>query len=270
MIKVKKISIKIKNLPSSFDGVKIAHLTDFHSRRFGKKEKRVLEILDEIKPDFVVITGDFVDWSTKDLNSCQDFWKSISKKFEGKTFGVYGNHEHRHSKFKILDNLLKKSGIEFLNNKSTKLKIDNDFVHPVREYQDREKEQGKQFSNGIYLIGVDDPHLEQDNISKATENVKNDAPKILLAHSPEIFRKVKQGNIDLVLVGHTHGGQINIPFLINFLLPLKYDKKYKRGLFFENGTYMYVNRGIGETILPVRFNSFPEVTLITLKSKPEK
>jgi len=97
------------------------------------------------------------------------------------------------------------------------------------------------------------------------KNLKKDVPKILLAHSPEIFRKVKNKKIDLVLVGHTHGCQINIPFLCDFIVPLKYDKQYKRGLFKENGVYMYVNKGIGETFLPVRFNSPPEITLIELK-----
>ncbi len=95
--------------------------------------------------------------------------------------------------------------------------------------------------------------------------IETGEPKILLAHSPEIFRKVKGRDIDLVLVGHTHGGQINIPFITNLFLPLKYDKKYKNGLFRVNSTYLYVNRGTGTTFLPIRFNSFPEIALIKVK-----
>jgi predicted MPP superfamily phosphohydrolase len=67
-------------------------------------------------------------------------------------------------------------------------------------------------------------------------------------------------------VGHTHGGQLNIPFLSNFFLPVKYDKKYKKGIFKEDSKYLYVNRGVGESDLPIRFNSFPEITLIELKN----
>jgi len=244
IIKIEEVSIEIKNLPSSFKEIKIVHLSDFHSKNFGEREKKVLENLKQLNPDFIFITGDFVEWTTRDLNSCQYFWKELSKNYPKRIFGVLGNHEHRHPKFKIIKNLLAESGIEILDNKTKKIKKNEDF---------------------IYLIGVDDPHEGYDNIEKAMEGIKNENPKILLAHSPEIFRKVKDKNIDLILVGHTHGGQINIPFIINFFLPLKYDKKYKSGLFKENSTYLYVNRGIGTTVLPIRLNAPPEITLIELK-----
>lgn len=243
-IKIEEIEIRIKNLPVSFKEIKIAHLSDFHSKNFGEGEKEITENLKRLNPDLVFITGDFIDWTTKDLNSCQDFWKELAKNYSGKIFGVLGNHEHRHPKFKTVKNLLKESGIKILENESEKIEKEGDF---------------------IYLIGADDPREGYDDIGKAMENAEDDAPKILLAHSPEIFRKVKEKNIDLVLVGHTHGGQINIPFLVDFFLPLKHDKKYKSGLFKENSTYLYVNRGIGTTVLPLRFNSPPEITLIKLK-----
>lgn len=246
LIKIEKISLKIKDLPSSFENIKIAHLTDLHSKKFGKKEEKILKILAQLNPDFIFITGDIIDWETYDFESCQRFWKALSKDYQGRIFGVYGNHEHRNRNFRKLNDFFRESQIEILNNESRKLIKKGDF---------------------IYLIGVDDPHLGYDDLEKAMEKVKEDAPRILLAHSPEIFRKVKDKNIDLVLVGHTHGGQINLPILGNLILPLKYDKKYKRGLFFENSTYMYVNRGIGETFLPIRINSFPEIILIKLISK---
>ncbi len=242
MIKLERVSVKIKNLPPSFKNLKILHLSDLHSKNFGKKERKILEILSQLNVDFIFITGDIVDWETRDLKSCQKFWKELSKNYQGKVFAVFGNHDHRNKNFKTLKKLLKESGIEILNNESKKIKKDESF---------------------IYLVGVDDPHLGYDNIEKAMENVKKENfPKILLAHSPEIFRKVKEKNFDLILVGHTHGCQIAIPIFCDLILPLKYDKKYKRGLFKENSTYMYVNRGIGETFLPIRINSFPEMTII--------
>jgi len=246
MIKVEKISLGIENLPSSFKNVKILQLSDFHSKNFGEKERKVLKLAAELKPDFIFITGDIVDWTTQDLESCREFWKELSKDYRGRIFGVYGNHEHRNKNFGNLSGFFEESGIEILINES------------------KEIERGEDF---IYLVGVDDPHMNYDDVQKALENVKDDAPKILLAHSPEIFGKIKGENINLVLVGHTHGCQINIPVLCDLILPLKYDKQYKDGLFLENSTYMYINRGIGETFLPIRFNSFPEITLIKLISK---
>ena len=243
-IKIENLSIEIKDLQPSFQGIRIVHLSDLHSKNFGGREKAILESLKRLNPDFVFITGDIVDWTTQDLESCQDFWTEFSKDYPERVFGVLGNHEHRHPKLKIIKNLLEESGIEILENEVRKIERNGD---------------------SIYLIGVDDPHESHDDIKKAMEGINTEAPKILLAHSPEIFRKIKGKNIDLVLTGHTHGGQVNIPFITDFFLPLKYDKQYRDGLFKENSTFLYVNRGIGTTFLPIRFNSPPEITLITLR-----
>lgn len=243
MLKVEKLFLQLNNLPPAFKNIKILHLTDFHSKKFGKKEEKILKLVSELKPDFIFITGDIIDWKTQDFESCQKFWKALSKNYQGRIFGTYGNHEHRNKNFESLDNFFKESKIKILNNETVRLQKEDSF---------------------IYLVGVDDPHLGYDDIKKAMENVQERFPKILLAHSPEIFRKVKDKNIDLILTGHTHGCQINIPFLCDLILPLKYDKKYKEGLFRENSTYLYVSRGIGETFLPLRFRSLPEITLITL------
>ena len=257
MLVVEKMSLRIKNLPPSLNNLKIVHLTDLHSRGFGKKERRVLSILSQLKPDFVFITGDIVDEKTRDFESCQRFWKKLSENYQARIFGVYGNHEHLIKNFGKLGNLLQESGIKILNNESVILKKENGFTYSVGD---------SMVSDGIYLIGVDDPYLGYDNIDKAMEGIKEDNPKILLAHSPEIYRKVKDKNIDLILVGHTHGCQVNIPPFCHLFLPMKYDKKYKRGLFKEGSSYMYVNRGIGEIVVPMRLNALPEIGLILLKS----
>lgn len=257
MIKVERVSIELegknlartktlaRGLPLSPENLKIVQLSDLHSKNFGRKEKKLLGVLKDIEPDFIFITGDIVDWTTKDLASCQKFWQKLSQNYQGRVFGVLGNHEHLNPRFKDLLPLFKESGIEILNNRAKKITIDGD---------------------SFYLIGVDDPHLGYDDIEKAMAGMEEkETLKILLAHSPEIFRKVKDKDIDLVLTGHTHGGQVNIPVLVDFILPLKYDKKYKRGLFKDGKTYLYVNQGIGTTVLPFRFNAFPEVTLIQFK-----
>jgi len=118
----------------------------------------------------------------------------------------------------------------------------------------------------IYLVGVDDPDTSYDNLSYAIKNIEEkDIPKILLAHSPEIIEDIAGQNIDLILAGHTHGGQIKIPFVRPFWVPTKYHGKYANGLFKINNSYLYVNRGVGTTFLPIRFNCPPEITLIELK-----
>ena len=253
-IQVEKISIEIENLPESFNNTKIVHLTDFHSYNFGEREKRVLEILKDIDPDFVFITGDFIDHKTKDINSCQEFWQELGNKYQGRIFGITGNHEYWNDNTSAEDfkNLLEESGIVILDNRNEKIF------------------QGDEY---IYLLGVDDPHTGNDDLGKATADTEKDIPKILLAHSPDIINNLEsleKENIDLVLAGHTHGGQIVIPFVQPYWTPTKNRGKYASGLFEISGTHLYVNRGIGTATLPVRFNCPPEITVIELKKKEIK
>ena len=247
-IQVEKISIEIENLPESFNGIKIVHLTDFHSSDFGKREKRVLEILENIDPDFVFITGDFIDHKTKDINSCQEFWRELGSRYQEKIFGVLGNHEYwiDHIDADSIKNLLEESGIAVLKNENKKISQDDKY---------------------IYLIGVDDPDTERDDLPKAMINIEKNIPKILLAHSPDIIDNLQKEKIDLILAGHTHGGQIKIPFIRPFWTPTKNRGKYASGLFEINDTYLSVNRGIGTAALPIRFNCPPEITVIELERK---
>jgi len=258
VIQITPITILIKNLPESFNKIKIAHLTDLHSKNFGYREKKIVEMLNKLNPDFIFITGDIIDWKTKDFDSCLIFWKKLSDSFPNKIFAVYGNHEHKNPKFKTFQKFFEQSNIKILENESVKI-----------YNQDNE-------NNFIDLIGVDDPHSGYDDLEQALKNIdiNNKNARILLAHSPEIFRKVKKNklenkddykkDINLILVGHTHGAMINIPFLWEIWMPLDYDKKYKSGPFYENDIYMYVNRGIGTSFLPTRFNAFPEIGFLEL------
>ena len=244
-LQVEELIIKIENLPQSFNGTRIVHLTDFHSRYFGNREKKVLQIVDSLEPDFVFITGDFIDYTTENLESCQKFWRVLGEKYEDKIFGVMGNHEYWNPNSSSLEQLLNDSGIVILNNENKKITGSDDY---------------------IYLIGVDDPDTGYDNLARAIKNIdEENTPKILLAHSPEIIEDIDEKDINLILVGHTHGGQIKIPFIRPIWVPTKYHGKYAHGLFKINDSYLYVNRGIGIGKLPIRFNCPPEITLIKLE-----
>ena len=257
-IQIERISVKVENLSESFDGIKIVHLTDFHSKDFGEREKRVLEILEDLDPDLVFITGDFIDHKTKDIDSCQEFWRELGNKYQGKIFGVLGNHEYwiDHINASSIKDLLEKSGIVVLRNENKKISRSKDAA-VLRLYNDDEY---------IYLIGVDDPDTGRDDLSKAMINIEKNIPKILLAHSPDIVDNLQGEQIDLILSGHTHGGQVKIPFLRPFWTPTENRGKYASGLFEINGTNLYVNRGIGTAIFPIRFNCSPEITVIELRN----
>ncbi|TSC96303.1 MAG: phosphohydrolase [Parcubacteria group bacterium Athens1014_10] len=244
-LQVEKLEIKMENLPFSFNGMKIVQLSDLHSKNFGGKEKKVLKIIEQINPDFIFITGDFIDRATKDIESCQEFWRALSEKYENRVYGVMGNHEYWNPNYHSIKQNLIDSGINILNNENVKLIKDDDF---------------------IYLIGVDDPHSSYDNLFLAMKGISNkNILKILLAHSPEIIEDAKIKNINLILVGHTHGGQVKIPFVRPIWVPTKDHGKYASGLFKINDSYLYVNRGVGVGFLPIRFNCPPEITLIKIE-----
>jgi predicted MPP superfamily phosphohydrolase len=243
-LQITKKEIYFSNLPEFLDGAKILHLSDFHSWWFGKREKKVLKFTQNLNPDFIFITGDFVDFQTsffdKNLTSLKKFWGRLSQKFPQRVFGVPGNHDN----FFVLK-ALNECGIEILINASKKISFKNGY---------------------FYLIGVDDPWTKRDNLKKAMSKAnKENSFKILLSHSPDIISKAKEEKIDLILAGHLHGGQITLPFFGPLWVPSRYGSKYLKGLFKENSTYLYVNSGVGTSILPLRINSSPEISLIILK-----
>ncbi len=245
-LQIKEAEIKLKNLPEQFRGVRIIHLTDFHSKKFGRREKKVLKMVSQLNPDFVFITGDFVDRTTKNIRNCKEFWKLLAQRYQNRVYGVLGNHEYSNSNHYYLKRALSESGIAILNNENKKLFFKDEFIN---------------------LIGVDDPRTSRDDLAKAMAGADNELPKILLAHSPDILNRIDDYKIDLILCGHTHGGQIRIPFIRPFWTPTKFKGKYAKGLFKVKSSYLYVNPGVGVTFFPIRINCPPEITLIKLEKQ---
>lgn len=244
-IQIIQKEIYFLNLPKSLDGTKILHLSDLHSWWFGGRERKILKIAEDFNPDFIFLTGDFIDLPTylfdRRLKALKNFWKKLSQKFPNRVFGVLGNHDDS-----FVLKALEESGIEVLINESRKISFKNEH---------------------FYLIGVDDPWTKKDDLTKAMSKVpRDDSFKILLSHSPDVFKEATQSKINLVLAGHLHCGQIYLPIIGAIWVPSKYGQKYLKGLFKENSTYLYVSCGVGTSILPIRINSLPEMTLIFLKS----
>ena len=240
-IKKEEIVIPLEDVSCDLKNSTFVQISDIHFKRNSSKIKKLLKILDEIHPDYLFITGDLIDRKTDNLEEFRVFVSELRNKSKNLPIMVLGNHEYKNPKMKEFLKIVEENGIKVLRNEKVILE------------------------NNIVLVGIDDPHTHHDDVSRVLPLSKT-SPKIILAHSPEIFRKLDLENA-LVLCGHTHGGQIDIPPLTKIILPLAYDKQYKKGLFRKDKLFMYVNRGIGETFLPIRFNSFPEITIIKLGSK---
>jgi len=232
-----------ENLPKSFDGFKIVQISDLHFTRLTRLHKKVLAILEREKPDMIAVTGDFVGWNLK--ITCGSFCKDIANKSRN-VFAVLGNWDHKMDNFDFLVKNIKDNGISVLINESV----------PI--HKDGEE---------IFILGTDDSFTGYANLKETFKNVPENAFVILLTHCPDIIYEATRYKPQLVLSGHTHGGQVKIPFLKAFYVPSKFGTHFLSGLFKIKETYLYVNRGLGTSHLPFRLFSPPEVTVFTLYLK---
>ena len=256
-IRVERVPIKLKRLPASFRGLKIALLSDMHSSPLVSKEhlKESVRLAMVEKPDLVVLTGDFVGHTLKtSMDEIHDFDPVyLENLIEALTpikaplgkYAVLGNHDFW-------------SGPEALN------WICHDFENiagiPVLRNQNISLNRG---DDSIQLVGIDD-YWNSWDLTKALSKVPDEAVRILLSHNPDINRSIKPSQkIDLVLSGHTHGGQVAFPILGAPYSPI-HDKRYLKGLVRDGDRQTYITRGIGHLLVPIRFNCPPEETLITL------
>ena len=243
-----------KNIPESFSGYRIAHVSDLHNAEMGEDNTKLLTMLQEANPDIIVITGDIVDSYNTDIDIALDFAEKAVN--IAPCFYVTGNHEARlSSSLEILLDGLEEAGVVILGNE--KLIIE-------------------QSGEMITLLGVSDPSFQADYLFGDAENVisgnleylmdEEENYCILLSHRPELFDVYVEYDIDLVLSGHAHGGQFRLPIIGGLAAPNQgLFPKYDSGLYHEEDTNMIVSRGIGNSIFPFRLNNRPEVIVIELQ-----
>ena len=219
--------------------LKIAQLSDLHTHGMGRRERQVIATLAAEKPDAIVITGDSLAGYGGTYQEDAQVYRQLHAPL-GVWF-VRGNWENDHPIRPIRREreFYEGAGVHFLLNSNAELRPD------------------------IWLIGLNDPSSGVVRLDEAMAGVPPAAYKIALFHAPGFFDDIA-GKVNLVLAGHTHGGQVHIPFVHTFWLP-KDCGSYLAGWYEKNGSKMYVNRGLGMSTLPVRFLCRPEVTIITIE-----
>ena len=238
-IRVKQYTVCLNNLPANFSGLTILHLSDLHSKQFGRRQTKLVRLINQQKYDLVALTGDFVNKFKPDIKPMIDLINQLNKV---PVYFVPGNHE-RKTGFQARESL-NAAGVRILDNKAVRM-----------------------VKNGqcLWIIGVDDPHLGKACLNAALEQVDDSAPKILLAHSPNIYPEAIEKRLDLVLAGHTHGGQVRLPLIGALIAPGQgLFPQWDYGLYQKGQTTMIINGGLGESDLPVRFNIKPEIGLVKL------
>lgn len=252
--------IRIPGLPAPFQGLKIAQLTDLHASFIVSEGllRSAARLVMQKKPDVICLTGDFVTGETKFLSgSIGSFnMKHLEKcliALEGLSapmgiYGVLGNHDFwsgNPAVEAIVEGFSKRLGVVWLRDRGVRL---------------------AKGGGGIDLLGVDDYWQAASSVRNALKGVDENGVRILLSHNPDINEliELEKHRIDLVISGHTHGGQIVAPFIGAPFMPSKFGQKYLAGLVKDNDRQTYISRGVGHLMAPVRLNCPPEATVMTL------
>ena len=248
---VNEIKITNDKIPQSFEGFRIAQVSDLHNAELGKDNNKLIEKLNECEPDIIVLTGDLIDSNHTNLEVALSFAQQAVK--IAPCYFVTGNHEAWvGSQYEELRTSLENAGVTVLQDEAIELNYGDECIQ---------------------LIGLNDPDFsERDSFlsesileTKLSQVNISNGFTILLSHRPEYFNVYQNKNIHLVLSGHAHGGQFRLPFLGGVIAPNQgFFPKYDAGIYTENGTTMIVSRGIGNSIIPVRINNRPEIVIIEL------
>jgi len=240
-------SILHNKIPNSFNGKKIVQFSDTHLNEFFTIERleEIVQSINAQKPDIIVFTGDLIDEANR-YSRVEEIVPVLQKLTAplGK-YAIFGNHDHGGYGTDIYAEIMNSSGFTLLQNQA---------VDVVNDQQEK-----------IVIAGIDDLILGRPDWERTLGAVNSDTFTILLAHEPDALHFAKHFQVHLQLSGHSHGGQIKIPFFGPLYTP-PYAEDFHEGIYEVDQTILYVNRGLGTTRLPYRFLSVPELTVFTLQS----
>ena len=254
-LQVREFELAFCDLPPAFDGYTILHISDLHLSKLGLLEKRLMELISDREVDTCVITGDVTS-----LPRASDIFRRVCSviKHRDPIFGVLGNSEHKPwLDTRMLVEALSFEGFAMLVNSSSTIR----------------RGEGQ-----ITLVGVDDAFTRHDDIEAAFSGVDPNAFIIFLTHCPSLAPQGIERGADLILSGHTHGGQVRIPGIGLLWTHMRACKKLNDGLYLPGdlrrilGTdpghsVLFVNRGVGTSKLHIRFLCPPEIAYITLRRR---
>jgi predicted MPP superfamily phosphohydrolase len=243
--------IQLADWPASFDHLKVAVLSDLHvGSPFITLDKlqMIVSKVNQTEPDMIVLLGDFV---------IQDVWggefvepEIIAENLKGLrarygVFAVLGNHDWWYDGARVR-RALEAVGIRVLDDEVLRI---------------------EQNGQAIWLAGLRDAWTNQTDVEGTLRKVTDENPIIVLTHNPDLFPRIPS-RVILTLAGHTHGGQVNLPFVGRLKVPSEFGQRYAAGHILEDNHHLFVTTGIGTSIIPVRFRVPPEIVILTLTSVP--
>lgn len=241
-IKISRVKILLEGWPRAFDGLRVAHLTDLHVSRGDRLDylKGVVAGTKAEQPDVVVLTGDFVNHAHRADDELSAVLSALP--CEGRRFAVLGNHDYWTDPHAVTRCLLQAG------------------ISPVTNRHELLRRQGATLA----IAGVDDLWEGRPDLGAALRGVPEPAARLLLCHNPD-FAESMAGtpHVDLMFAGHTHGGQVKLPFGRPPRAPIQH-RKYMAGVTDGPHCKVFTSVGVGTAILPVRFNCRPELAILTL------
>ena len=243
MLTVEHRAIRLKRLPRALDGFRVVQLSDIHHSSFTSREQinRAVETANRLQPDIVALTGDYISKERGYAAPCAELLGRLKARCG--VYAVLGNHDHWTDAALITD-LFRAEGITVLVNEGMRF---------------------QQNGAAFWLAGVDDTMVGLEDLPLALAGSRENEMKLLLAHNPIILRRAARAGVDLVLSGHTHGGQVKLRSESNSSGGPR--RRLLRGLTRQGETQIYVTRGLGTVILPIRYGCPPEVSLLELRCR---
>jgi predicted MPP superfamily phosphohydrolase len=241
-LEVTERRVSIPGLADSFRGFRIVQLTDIHHGLYLPLAAvmEAVALVNRLRPDVVALTGDFVTYSRAFVEPVATVLGMLRARYG--VYAVLGNHDFRVGA-DLIARELRRAKIEVLRNSHTQIRR---YGHP------------------LYIAGIDDVRYRAD-LTRALRGIPIGAPTVLLSHNPAIIRRAARSGVSLVLSGHYHGGQVRVPGLSAILGRFQDQVRFKVGLDRLGGTQIYVSRGIGTVVLPLRFRCPAEIPRLHLQ-----
>ena len=245
-------TVAFDTLPQRFSGYRIAQISDFHNAQSQTLNRKLREAVRQAKPDIIVFTGDLIDRTRTDLTTAVSLVHDLRD--TAPMYFVCGNHDARSEAYETLVERLQSEGVRVLANETVLLQRGTD---------------------AICLAGVDDPARSDQLpgnravLKREIESLPRDASfTILLTHRPDTPVLYAEENMDLVLAGHAHGGQMRLPFAGGLYAPSQgVFPLYTEGVCTRGNMQMVISRGVGNSAFPFRVNNRPELVVVTLEKK---
>ncbi|HEX7998009.1 MAG TPA: metallophosphoesterase [Pyrinomonadaceae bacterium] len=248
---VNEVSIRLPNWPTAFERLRVVLISDLHVGSpyiDSAKLQRIVQTINGAQPDLILLAGDYM---VTDKGSGQTIepeiiaaeLKPLRARFG--VFAVLGNHDWWYDGERVM-RAFNEAGIRVLEN-------------DVMQIQ----HQGQ----SLWLAGIADAWTRKPDINGTLQKVTDNGPVIVLTHNPDIFPRIP-ARVGLTLAGHTHGGQVNIPFIGRPQVPSQFKQRYAIGHIVEENRHLFVTPGIGTSIRPVRFRVPPEISILTITLQP--